>query len=73
MLRNAHVPTWFVAVLAAGIAAGGVAGPLAAADEPSGTANRHARRALEHGFQAVLAKPLAPGALDDLLVGWATS
>jgi arylsulfatase A-like enzyme len=34
MLRSAHLPTWFVAVLAAGTAAGGAAGPLEAADRP---------------------------------------
>jgi arylsulfatase A-like enzyme len=32
MLRNTHVPTWFVAVLVAGIAVGGAVGPLEAAD-----------------------------------------
>jgi len=38
-----------------------------------GTVGRLARRAIEHGFQTLLAKPLSPGALDDLLDGGAVS
>jgi arylsulfatase A-like enzyme len=67
MLRNAHLPTWFVAMLAAGIAAGGAAGPLEAADRPPSVLiitvdTLRTDRLSAYGYQ----RPTSPH-IDDLL------
>ena len=62
---------------ARGVVAGGRHARAGSADRQwmsqPGTVGRLARRAIEHGFQTLLAKPLSPGALDDLLDGGAVS
>ena len=67
MLRSAHLPTWFVAMLAAGIAAGGAAGPLEAADRPPSVLiitvdTLRTDRLSAYGYQ----RPTSPH-IDDLL------